>query len=325
MIRLFKHLHFFIPCLFVLSLIVGACSQSNLTTTTVEPITLKMAVLPILDTLPMYVAQQEGLFEENGVKVEFIPVASGAERDQLVSAGQADGMINEVTSTMLYNKDQTRVQIVRFARTATTEDALFRILASGKSNVESANDLKGVEIGISQGTVIDYLTDRLLQAQGFSQYEINTIAVPKIPDRMALLENGELEAAMLPEPLSSLAVLNGAKIILDDTSLPEYSFSTISFRKEVIDKHPEAIKGFLAAIEEATDEINADPEKWNTLLSDLKLVPPPLLDTFKIPPFVTAGVPDEDQWNDVLSWAKEKGILNVDVSYEESVNPEFLP
>ena len=40
-----------------------------------------MAVLPILDTLPMYVAQQEGLFEQNGVQVEFIPVASGAERD----------------------------------------------------------------------------------------------------------------------------------------------------------------------------------------------------------------------------------------------------
>lgn len=325
MVKLVRHLHFFIPCLFVFSIIVGACSQSSLTTSTVEPITLKIAVLPILDTLPMYVAQQEGLFEGNGVQVEFIPVASGAERDQVVSAGQADGMINEVTSTMLYNKDQIQVQIVRFARTATPKDALFRILASGKSNVESAIDLKGVEIGISQGTVIDYLTDRLLQAQGFSQSDINTIAVPKIPDRMALLENGKLEAAMLPEPLSSLAVLNGAKIILDDTSYPEYSFSTISFRKEVIEKHPKAINGFLSAIEEATEKINVDPEKWNTLLSELKLVPPPLLDTFTVPPFVTAGVPDEDQWNDVISWAKEKGILNVDVSYEESVNPEFLP
>ncbi|MFC2042647.1 ABC transporter substrate-binding protein [Chloroflexota bacterium] len=325
MIKLFKHLNFFILCLFVFSLLVGACSQNSLKTTTDEPITLKMAVLPILDTLPMYVAQQEGLFEQNGIQVEFIPVASGAERDQVVSAGQADGMVNEVTSTMLYNKDQTQVQIVRFARTATPEDALFRILASGKSNVETAIDLKGVEIGISQGTVIDYLTDRLLQAEGFSQNEINTIAVPKIPDRMALLENGEIEAAMLPEPLSSLAVLNGAKIVLDDTSHPEYSFSTISFRKEVIDKHPEAIIGFLAAIEEATEEINADTKKWDTLMSDFKLVPPPLLDTFKIPPFVTAGVPDEDQWNDVLSWAKGKGIINIDVSYEESVNPDFLP
>ena len=36
---------------------------------------LKIAVLPIIDTLPMYVAQQEGLFARHGVNVEFIPVA----------------------------------------------------------------------------------------------------------------------------------------------------------------------------------------------------------------------------------------------------------
>ena len=40
------------------------------------PVTLKIAVLPIIDTLPMYVAQQEGLFAKHGVNVEFVPVAS---------------------------------------------------------------------------------------------------------------------------------------------------------------------------------------------------------------------------------------------------------
>ncbi len=81
--------------------------------------TLKIAVLPILDALPMYVANDQGLFEKQGVKVELIPAASAAERDQLIAAGQADGMINEIVSTILYNKDQIQVQIVRFARVAT--------------------------------------------------------------------------------------------------------------------------------------------------------------------------------------------------------------
>ena len=51
--------------------------------------TLKIAVLPIIDTLPMYVAEAEGLFAKHGVTVEFIPVASAPERDQLLAAGQA--------------------------------------------------------------------------------------------------------------------------------------------------------------------------------------------------------------------------------------------
>ena len=206
-------------------LLLAACDQfETVLDQTSEPSTIRMAVLPILETLPMYVAQDEELFEQYGVIVEFVPVASAPERDQVISGEGADGMINEALSTMFYNQDDTQVQIVRYSRTATPEEALFRILASGKNEINRVDDLKGAKIGISEGTVIEYLTDRLLEAQGFTESEINTVAVPKISDRMALLESGELDAGMLPEPLSSLAVMAGSKIILDDTSNPEISF-----------------------------------------------------------------------------------------------------
>ena len=114
----------------------------------------------------MYVAQKEGLFAKHGVTVEFIPVASAAERDQIIIAGQADGMINDPVSTALYNKEQIQVQTVLNAQVATPEQAMFSILAAPKSNITIVNDLKGIEIGVSQGTVIEYITDRLLQAEG---------------------------------------------------------------------------------------------------------------------------------------------------------------
>jgi NitT/TauT family transport system substrate-binding protein len=234
-------------------------------------------------------------------------------------------MINELTSTMFYNKDQPQVKIVRYARKATPEQALFRILASGKSGIRNVDELKGAKIGISQGTVIEYLTDRLLQAQGFTPEEINAVAVPKIPDRMALLESGELDAGMFPEPLSSLAVLQGSNVVLDDTSLPEISFSTLTFRNEVLDQHPEAVRSFLAAIEESTDQINSNPAHWVSLLGEYNLVPQPLLESFQMPEFAEAGIPTEEQWNDVLAWAKDKGFLEGDVSYQESVSPDYLP
>jgi NitT/TauT family transport system substrate-binding protein len=308
-----------------LGLMLSGCSLTQTQGEPAEPTTLRIAVLPILDTLPMYVAQQEGLFIEHGVNVEFVPVASAPERDQIVSAGQADGMINETVSTIFYNKEQVQVQIVRYARVATTDTALFRILAAANSGIMDVQGLKGVEIGISQGTVIEYLTDRLLQAEGFSNDEIKTIAVPKIPDRMALLDTGELKAAMLPEPLSSLAAQQGAVVVLDDTRHPEFSFSTISFRKSVIDEDPEAIRAFLAAIEDAIIMINADPAKWSSLLSDLELVPPPLLGSFEVPTFATKGVPTQEQWNDALAWTKEKGLITQDVAYSDSVTDKYLP
>jgi NitT/TauT family transport system substrate-binding protein len=185
--------------------------------------------------------------------------------------------------------------------------------------------LKGIEIGVSQGTVIEYVTERLLQAKGFTADEIKTVAVPKIPDRMALLASGELKAGVLPDPLGALAVQQNAVIVLDDSAHPEYGFSVISFSKKVIDSQPEAVRGFLAAVEEAAAMLNEDPDRYTNVLSDNKLVPPSLLETYKIPPFPEAGIPSEEEWNDALHWAKEKGLLAVDVSFSESVNASLLP
>lgn len=288
-------------------------------------VTLKIAVLPIIDTLPMYVAEQEGLFAKHGVKVEFVPVASAPERDQLLAAGQADGTINETLAVMNFNKDSVQMQVVRYALVPVEGHGHFFILASAQSGITDAQGLKGVEIGVSQGTVIEYVTERLLQAEGLTKDEIKTIAVPKIPDRMALLASGELKAGVMPDPLASLAIQQGAVNVLDDSKHPEYGFSVISFRKAVIDANPEAVKAFLAAIEEATALINQDASKYTSLLSDKGLVPPPLIGAFVVPPFPAAGVPTEMEWNDALAWAKEKGILTVDVSYADSVNASLLP
>jgi len=289
------------------------------------PVTLKIAVLPILDALPMYVAEQEGLFEKHGVKVEFVSVLSAAERDQVIVAGQADGMINDPVAVSLYNKEQPQVQIVRFAQISAPGQPMFRLLASGQSEIQGVDDLKNTEIGISEGTVIEYLVDRLLEVANFANEEIKTIAVPKMTERMALLGTGELKAAMLPEPLASLAVQNGARVIIDDTSKPEISYSTIAFRKAVIDQYPKAIRAFLAAIEDATTLINLDPQKWSNLLIEKKAVPQPVAGSFQVPTYVTASFPSQAQWDDVMAWLKAKGLIKQDVSYSDSVTGEYLP
>jgi NitT/TauT family transport system substrate-binding protein len=309
----------FLSILFSLTFLLSACASSA------KPVTLKIAVLPIIDTLPMYVAQQEGLFAKDNVSVEFVPVASAPERDQILAAKQADGTINETLSVMLFNKESTQMQVVRYALRPTAGHGHFFIISSKQSNITDVNGLKDVEIGVSQGTVIEYATDRLLQSAGFAADEIKTVAVPKIPDRMALLASGELKAGVMPDPLASLVVGQGGVIVADDSAHPEYGFSVISFRKQVIDDNPQAVKSFLAAIEEATSLLNADPAKYKNVLSENNLVPPPLLDKYQPPVFPTAGVPTETEWQDALNWLHEKGMLDVDVSYTDSVNASLLP
>lgn len=308
-----------VVCL-ALALSLGACGRA-----TQAPVTLKIGVLPILDALPMYAADAEGYFKQQGINVQFIPVASAAERDQLMQAGQIDGMINDLVSTMLYNKDTTQIVIVRFARVATAKYPQYRILAAKSSGIQKPTDLRGVPIGVSQGTVIEYVTDRLLTAEGLAPDDIKTIAVPKIPDRLSLLDSGELKAATLPDPLSDLGIQAGAIVVLDDTTHPEYANSVFSFRKSVVDSQPQAIRAFLLAIETATKDVNADKARWGSLLTEKNLVPAPLIGGYTLPDFPMASLPTQAQFADALDWAKAKGLVTTDVSYDASVSSAFLP
>ncbi len=303
--------------------LLGACGGAA--PAAQEDPTLKMAMLPILDALPMYVADAQGYFKDAGIKVEFVPVASAAERDQIMQAGQADGMINDLISTVFYNKDGQKIDVVRFARYASPDDAQYSIMAAKDSGITRPEDLKGVEIGISQGTVIDYTTQRLLENAGLKVEEIKTTNVPKIPDRLQLLAEGQMKAANLPEPFASLAEQSGAVRVVDDRGLPSVGTSEISFNINTLKNKPDTVKKFLAAIEKATADVNADPTKWDTLLTDKKLIPAPLLGKYTLPKFPAASVPSEAQVKDVQAWMMAKGLIKQEVPYGQLVDAGYLP
>ena len=105
------------------------------------------------------------------------------------------------------------------------------------------------------------------------------LPVPKIPDRMALLNAGELNAAMLPEPLASLVMQQGAVVILDDTQHQDLSCSIYAFRKDFIHNNATTVNDFLSSISQASVSINNNKDRWEGLLVDNKLVPAPLIGT----------------------------------------------
>ncbi len=302
-----------------------AAPQASATAGAAGAVTIRVAMLPILDSLPMYVAIAQGYFAAQNINVQVVPVASAAERDQLIQAGQADAMINDLVSTMFYNKDKTSIVVVRFARTASAKFAQYFILAGKDSGITDVNGLKGVPIAISDGTVIAYITDRLLQAEGLAAADIKTVAVPKITDRLAALSGGTVKAATIPDPTAAAAIAAGAKVVASDAAHPQYGNSLISFTADFVSKNPAAVKGFLAAWEKGVADINADKTKWDGVLTTNKLLAPALMGKYTLPDYPTASVPTEAQFKDVNDWAKQKGLLTVDVGYANSVNASFLP
>jgi NitT/TauT family transport system substrate-binding protein len=302
-----------------------ATAAGSTTPTAGAPVTIRFAMLPILDALPMFVAQANGYFAEQNIQVEVVPVASAAERDQLVQAGGADAMVNDLVSTLFYNKDQTTIVVVRFARAATAQFPQYFVLAGKDSGIKSAADLKGVEVAISDATIIDYITDRLLAAEGLAPADIKTIAIPNIRDRLAALGDGTVKAATIPDPAAAVAVAGGATVIVSDAQHPQYGYSVVSFTRSFVDQHPEAVRGFLAAWEKAVKEINANKTRWDDLLRQNQLLSEQLIGKYTLPDYPTASVPAEEQFRDVNNWAKDNGLIATDLAYDKSVDPSFLP
>ena len=290
---------------------------------TAEP--LKIALLPILDAFPYYVAESEGYFADYGVDVKAVPVASGLERDQLMQSGAIDGMLNEMITTANFNRNHIQVRSVISARKAYRNYPLFRLLSAPGVNFSAADQLAQVPIDVSKNTIIEYVTDRLLIAEGLGADAIVKKSVPVIPERYQLLLQGQLKAATLPDPLAKSAIAAGAGEIVDDSAYPGYSVSVLSFSVKSLQHKARAVRLFLNAWDRAAAAINNDPESFRGLLLEKIRVPKNIQSTYKIPPYPRREVPDAGQWADVMDWMTDKGLLKSALSYEDSITAEFLP
>jgi NitT/TauT family transport system substrate-binding protein len=299
-----------------------ACSVPSLSPA--DDGSLKVGVLGILDTLPMYVADQEGYFKTQGIAVELVPFKSALERDTAMQAGQIDGMLNDLISAALLNKDADRVRVVRVAMRPAPGKAMFRLLAAPQGKARTINDLRGVEIGISKSTVIEYVTDSLLATGGLQPTDLAYSPVPDIALRLSSLIDGNLAAATLPEPMASLAIKQGARPLADDSQLT-VGQSVLTFGLEAIRKKPATLRRFLAAYEDGARALNTTPAKYGSLLIDKGRVPEPVKDSFAMPPFPMASVPSESEVNAAVAWMVGKGLLNKAIPFAMIVDGAFLP
>jgi NitT/TauT family transport system substrate-binding protein len=285
---------------------------------------LRLALLPIPDVLPVYVAEAKGYFAEAGISVEALTVGSAVERDQLMQAGRIDGMINEISGAALFNRDGIQMQIVSYARIPLDNSPLFRVLAAPGSTFTSVADIAGVPVAISKNTIIEYITERLLQSGGLNGENIKFRSVPVLPERLQLLLAGQIEAATLPDPLGFAAIQAGAIEVVNDLQAAHLSASVVSFSSVSLAGKTDTVKKFMAAWDKAIEDLNSDPASFQALMLKKIRVPKNVQATYQIPPFPRASVPTESQWDDVQQWMLEKKLLSQKIPYSDSVTAEFL-
>ncbi len=284
---------------------------------------IKVGLLPIVDSLPFFVAEQKGYFAEEKVEVKLEVYQSAVLRDTALQAGEIDGFVGDILAAAALKNAGYPLKIVSVSLGVTPEEGRFAILAVPGSNIDSVEDLKGLPIALSKNTIIEYVVDRLLLNVGFSPDEIRDQVIPRIPDRFQMLMSGEIQAACLPDPQAAFAVHQGAELVVDDTGDINISQTIILFTDGAIANKGEAINRLLRAYGRAAEDINENPDAFRDLLVEKARLPEPIKDTYRVDYFSPPQVPTREQVQSVLDWMVAKGIITGDMTYEDIVETRF--
>ncbi|EHQ89317.1 ABC transporter substrate-binding protein [Desulfosporosinus youngiae] len=313
----------------VLSLVIfmsgcGSQKTSDSQPTKTEGKAVKIGVLPIEDNLPFYVAEKDEIYAKEGVKVELISFASAMERDAALQAGQIDGQVADLVAVALLKKIGTDVKIASIGLGATPKEGRFAVLSSPKSGISDMAGLKGGSLGISQNSIIDYVSDQMLLDKGLKLEDVTKISIPKMPVRLDMLLSDQINTACLPDPLASLAEAKGAHVLVDDT-YKNISQTVFLFRAESIKENPEGIKAVVRAYGTAGQALTNKPDQYRDLFLEKAQIPPDLKESYETPTFSKLQLPAEEDVKSVMKWMVEKNLIPQAYDYQELVDPDLLP
>ncbi|WP_337431897.1 MetQ/NlpA family ABC transporter substrate-binding protein [Bilophila sp.] len=176
---------------------------------------LKLGVLPAADTIVLHAAADEGLFAKQGLEVELIPFQSALELGAAMRAGALDGHFGDIINVLMQNESGSPQAIIATTSHSSPDNRCFGLVVSPKSKAQTLADLKGKDIAVSSATIIDFLLVQLLKQQGVAPDFLNRQDIRQIPVRLQMLLSGQIESALLPEPLVSLVEAKGARTILN--------------------------------------------------------------------------------------------------------------
>ncbi|MDP3062992.1 MAG: MetQ/NlpA family ABC transporter substrate-binding protein [Chloroflexota bacterium] len=288
-----------------------------------EPQKLKIGLLPIIDSLPFYVAEQEGYFKDEDLDVELTTFSSALERDTALQTGQTDGQLADLIASGLLNKEKERIKIVKTTYAATPQKAMISLIAGKDSKISSPADLKGKRVGISENSLIDYITDELLKGAGMTAKDVQKVGIPSIAVRMQMLTQGQLDAATLPDPFAALAVNAGGRVVMADGQ-QRIGLSVLEFRTEALDKQKDAVKRLVRAHEKALEAVNKNPEKYRALLVEKARLPDAVKDTFPVPAFPENAIPSRADVQRAVDWMVGAGLLPKALTYEQLVDTSYV-
>lgn len=289
-------------------------------------LTVALPTTSCVVSIENYVAQQNGLFEEEGVEVNLEAVNGSAGVLQAVAAGQADFGGPGATPVLAALERGEDIKYFFNARPGGS----FHLVTKSDSGIEEAAGLEGLTIGVAtaDGNEVGFV-DAIMSNEGFSTDEYEKLTVGEGGTAVAAFERGEIDA--YAASADGYATIEHAGIGLTDltTDSVDYMFGNgYAAPASVIEEQADGLVAYARAYLRAAEMVAEDPqvaidacaefqpqevEDEEYALSILELIQEGSTPTTDDP----AGTMHEEDWEAILADAVEAEIVtegSVDVA-----------
>ncbi len=304
-----------------MTVVLGACANSKkegADSKSGQLQNITIGLMPDVDSIPFIIAQEKGYFKEEGVTVILKPFRSAVDRDSALQSGNLDGAISDMLAEAFAKEGGFDTVI-----TSLTSGS-YKLVINKDETITSIKELKGKDVAISKNTIIEYVTDKIMAEGGLTPEDIHKVVIPQIPTRLEMLQSGKVAAATLPEPMASIAVLNGGKLLNSSDQLG-INPGVLIFTTKAVNEKDKELQKMYRAYNKAIEYLSKEPmDNYIDLLIEKGGFPESVKGALVLPQYKKAMAPGAADVEDCVKWLQARQLIQKVYPYKELVDDRFV-
>ncbi|OLN23575.1 ABC transporter substrate-binding protein [Domibacillus antri] len=276
----------------------------------------------------LYVAEEKGYFEEEGIDLDIQFPANPTDPINLAASGQ-------VTLGITYQPDvivaRTEQGVGVKSVGAIVREPLNRVVSLEESNIKSPKDLEGKTVGYTGIPLNESIVKTMVEEDGGDPskvelidigFELNSTLVSKKADAVVgAYINHEV-------PMLEFEGYKTSNFDLTDYGVPSFYELVAVTSDKTLEEEPELIEAFWRAAEKGFNDMEANPdEALDILMANQDEANFPLEEKVEkesmsiLLPLMASdqgfGYQEEQPWVETAEWMKETGLIEKDPNVEE--------
>jgi NitT/TauT family transport system substrate-binding protein len=220
------------------------------------PRSVKVGVLKLTSSAPIFVGVEKGFFKEFGVEPELVYFQAAAPIATALAAGQLDVGATGLTAA-LYNivLGGEKLWIVADKGREWPGYPLVAIVVQKEAwegGLRSIKDLRGKRIGVTQlGSTFHYHIGNILEKEGLHLSDVKIVPLQAMPATVEALKGKQVDAILVPQPFPGAAEAQGfGKILAWAGDLYPWQIATVFYSDKLAADRARAVafmKGYVKA------------------------------------------------------------------------------